>query len=78
MPRSTKRGRLKDLSEVFEMVKFQELKESQLSQVLGGTHRKRGGGRYHCRVDWSRSWYCIVNRAGGAYATGGQATIGNC
>ena len=49
------------------MVKFQELKESQLSQVLGGTHRKRGGGRYHyygkgvscnryhCRVDWSRA-----------------------
>ena len=72
------------------MLKFQELNESQISQVLGGTHRKRGGGRYHyygngvscnryhCRVDWSRSWYCIVNRAGGAYATGGQATIGNC
>lgn len=29
------------------MVKFQELKESLLSQVLGGTHHKRGGGKYH-------------------------------
>lgn len=69
------------------MKKFETLTEMDLKNVIGGS--KSGGkyhyygngvscNRYHCRTDWGKAWYCIVNRMGAAYATGGKATIGRC
>lgn len=72
--------------ESINMKNVKNLKEEDLMMIQGG----KGGGKYHyygngvscnsqrCRVDWGRSWYCIANRAAGAYATGGKATIGSC
>ncbi|WP_253284087.1 leucocin A/sakacin P family class II bacteriocin [Ligilactobacillus animalis] len=32
-----------------------------------------------CRTDWSRAWYCSVNRAGASYGTFGKVgNIGPC
>ncbi len=47
------------------MVKFQELKENQLSQVLGGTHHKRGGGKYQSYGNgvYCNRYYCHDNLA---------------
>lgn len=72
-----------------KMDKFKIITNAELTTITGGK-KKSSGGAYHyygngvscnrqkCRVDWSRSWYCIANRAAGAYATGGKATIGSC
>lgn len=62
------------------MEKFTELTDEEMNTTSGGTYY--GNGLYcdsnGCSVDWGKAWGCIANRAAGAYATGGQATIGNC
>ena len=51
----------------------------------GGSSQEKyyGNGVYcnefTCRVDWERTWYCGVNRAGAAYGSAGRTgNIGKC
>ncbi|MCV3554736.1 leucocin A/sakacin P family class II bacteriocin [Pediococcus ethanolidurans] len=34
--------------------------------------------KHGCSINWSKAFYCGVNRAAGVYGTSGQATIGSC
>lgn len=62
------------------MKKVKELSSKELRAIVGGKYYGNGVSctKKGCSVDWSRAFTCSANRAAGAYATGGQATIGKC